>query len=97
MDTTAILHNTEHRPWPLPAEPWIMTQIWNDLLIPLVFVGSPGRRTVMANAYALADPYHLEPGRLLTAAALGSAPLLLLLLGFRRRVTDALALGAVSV
>jgi uncharacterized protein YqjF (DUF2071 family) len=26
------LHHTEHRPWPLPAGPWIMKQIWHDLL-----------------------------------------------------------------
>ncbi len=22
----------EHRPWPLPAQPWVMVQIWHDLL-----------------------------------------------------------------
>ena len=27
-----ILDDVSHRPWPLPAEPWIMTQTWNDLL-----------------------------------------------------------------
>lgn len=30
MDT--ILSTTEHRPWPLPTSPWVMTQRWNDLL-----------------------------------------------------------------
>src|ERR1700728_5221273 len=28
----ATLEKTSHRPWPLPAEPWTMTQRWNDLL-----------------------------------------------------------------
>lgn len=28
----AILSETAHRPWPLPAAPWIMTQTWHDLL-----------------------------------------------------------------
>lgn len=23
---------TEHRPWPLPGKPWIMKQVWHDLL-----------------------------------------------------------------
>jgi uncharacterized protein YqjF (DUF2071 family) len=23
----------EHRPWPLPDEPWILKQSWNDLLL----------------------------------------------------------------
>jgi uncharacterized protein len=27
-----ILEITAHRPWPMPDEPWIMTQTWNDLL-----------------------------------------------------------------
>ena len=27
-----ILEQTAHRPWPMPASPWIMTQTWNDLL-----------------------------------------------------------------
>jgi uncharacterized protein len=28
----SFLGRTEHRPWPLPASPWIMTQSWHDLL-----------------------------------------------------------------
>jgi uncharacterized protein YqjF (DUF2071 family) len=27
-----ILGDTAHRPWPLPAGPWVMTQTWHDLL-----------------------------------------------------------------
>jgi uncharacterized protein YqjF (DUF2071 family) len=27
-----ILHDAAHRPWPLPAGPWVMTQSWHDLL-----------------------------------------------------------------
>jgi uncharacterized protein YqjF (DUF2071 family) len=27
-----IISNTEHRPWSLPAKPWIMKQSWHDLL-----------------------------------------------------------------
>jgi uncharacterized protein YqjF (DUF2071 family) len=29
---SAILERTAHRPWPLPAGPWIMAQSWHDLL-----------------------------------------------------------------
>src|SRR5438105_12771945 len=32
MDSTAILKTVEHRPWPLPDKPWVMTQIWHELL-----------------------------------------------------------------
>ena len=28
----SIVQKTEHRPWPLPDAPWVMTQTWNDLL-----------------------------------------------------------------
>jgi len=28
----SILAATQHRPWPLPCRPWIMTQRWHDLL-----------------------------------------------------------------
>ena len=27
-----IVHEVEHRPWPLPERPWVMTQSWHDLL-----------------------------------------------------------------
>jgi uncharacterized protein YqjF (DUF2071 family) len=27
-----ILDDVAHRPWPMPAAPWIMTQTWHDLL-----------------------------------------------------------------
>jgi hypothetical protein len=29
---TSLLDRTAHRPWPLPAGPWIMAQSWHDLL-----------------------------------------------------------------
>jgi uncharacterized protein len=28
----SLLNDTAHRPWPMPAGPWFMTQSWNDLL-----------------------------------------------------------------
>jgi uncharacterized protein YqjF (DUF2071 family) len=32
MDTAAILRSVEHRSWPVPPGPWVMTQIWHELL-----------------------------------------------------------------
>jgi len=26
------LDSVAHRPWPLPAGPWVMVQVWHDLL-----------------------------------------------------------------
>lgn len=28
----SIVRHTEHRPWPMPATPWLMTQSWHNLL-----------------------------------------------------------------
>ncbi|HEY3885747.1 MAG TPA: DUF2071 domain-containing protein [Vicinamibacterales bacterium] len=28
----AIVVETNHRPWPMPQNAWVMTQTWNDLL-----------------------------------------------------------------
>jgi uncharacterized protein len=28
----SIVESTEHRPWPIPRAPWLMTQSWHDLL-----------------------------------------------------------------
>src|SRR5687768_3312340 len=27
-----VLRETEHRPWPLPSDPWLMAQTWENLL-----------------------------------------------------------------
>ncbi len=32
MDSKAISKTVEHRPWPIPDSPWVMTQIWHELL-----------------------------------------------------------------
>jgi uncharacterized protein len=32
MTPHEILQHQTHRPWPIPATPWIMRQTWNDLL-----------------------------------------------------------------
>jgi uncharacterized protein YqjF (DUF2071 family) len=28
----SVLAQVDHRPWPMPAGPWVMTQVWHDLL-----------------------------------------------------------------
>ncbi|MGH2487473.1 MAG: YqjF family protein [Ktedonobacterales bacterium] len=32
MNARALLNDRAHRPWPLPAGPWVMTQTWSALL-----------------------------------------------------------------
>lgn len=32
MKASEVLSAIEHRPWALPSEPWVMMQVWSDLL-----------------------------------------------------------------
>ena len=32
MNASEVLRAVEHRPWTLPSEPWVMMQVWSDLL-----------------------------------------------------------------
>lgn len=75
---------------------FITLAVWNDLLVPLVFLQSPGQRTIMVNAYALIDPKAVQPTDLFAAALLGVAPLLILFAFFQRRMVEGLSGGAVK-
>lgn len=70
--------------------------IWNDLVVPLVFVQSPDLKTVMVNAYSLIGSHTIDPSVLFPAALLGVAPLLLVFLVLQRQVVDGLTMGAVK-
>jgi ABC-type glycerol-3-phosphate transport system permease component len=73
---------------------FVSLQVWNNLVIPLVFLQDPGKSTVMANAYSFADPHTLQPTQLFPAALLGALPLLLLFLVFQRQVVQGITQGA---
>lgn len=75
---------------------FLTLSVWNDLVIPLVFLPSPGKHTVMVNAYALIGSYTLDPTLLFPAALLGVAPLVLLFLLLQRQVVDGMTMGAVK-
>jgi len=75
---------------------FISLQIWNDLIIPLVFLQDPGKRTVMVNAYAFVNPHTIQPTQLFPAALLGVAPLFVLFMLFQRQVVEGIAAGAVK-
>lgn len=70
--------------------------IWNDLLVPLIFMQGSENRTVMANAFALIDPRKVDPTTLFPAALLGVAPLLIVFLVLQRHIIDGIAAGAVK-
>src|SRR4051812_11540772 len=50
MDVDSILKTTAHRPYPLPAGPWIMQQTWHDLLFAHWPVDAEHVRAVMPPA-----------------------------------------------
>jgi len=73
---------------------WLTLHVWNDLVVPLVFLNDPGKRTVMVNAYAFINPYTVDPTELFPAAILGVLPLVLVFAFMQRRVVAGLTLGA---
>jgi uncharacterized protein YqjF (DUF2071 family) len=48
-----ILDDTAHRPWPMPASPWLMTQTWHDLLFAHWPVDAGMLRRLVPPAFAL--------------------------------------------
>jgi uncharacterized protein YqjF (DUF2071 family) len=43
----------DHRPWPIPAEPWVMTQRWQDILFAHWRVPAPALRRFLPPGLAL--------------------------------------------
>lgn len=75
---------------------FVSLQVWNDLLVPLVFLQDPDKRTVMVNAYSFIDPHTVQPTTLFPAALLGVAPLLLVFVFLQRHVVAGMSAGAVK-
>jgi raffinose/stachyose/melibiose transport system permease protein len=75
---------------------FVAIQVWNDLLIPLVFTQDPDKRTVMVNAYSFIDPHTVQPTTLFPAALLGVFPLLLIFIFLQRHVVAGMSAGAVK-
>lgn len=75
---------------------YLTLHIWNDLVVPLVFLSDPNKRTVMVNAYSFINPYTVDPTELFPAAILGVLPLILIFVFMQGRVVQGLTLGAVK-
>ncbi|NEB04280.1 carbohydrate ABC transporter permease [Streptomyces sp. SID13726] len=75
---------------------FISLQVWNDLVVPLVFLQDPDKRTVMVNAYSFIDPHTVQPTTLFPAALLGVAPLFLIFVFLQRHVVAGMSAGAVK-
>ncbi|WP_461163159.1 carbohydrate ABC transporter permease [Arthrobacter sp. R4-81] len=84
------------RPITATLATFLTLAIWNDLIIPLVFLQNPAFKTVMVNAYSLIGTYSIDPTVLFPAALLGVAPLLVVFMFLQRQVVDGLTMGAVK-
>jgi raffinose/stachyose/melibiose transport system permease protein len=84
------------RPITATLATFLTITVWNDLVVPLVFVQNPALKTVMVNAYSLVGSYSLDPSLLFPAALLGVAPLLIVFVVLQRQVVAGLTMGAVK-
>ncbi|QCP00056.1 carbohydrate ABC transporter permease [Arthrobacter sp. 24S4-2] len=84
------------RPVTATLATFLTLSVWNDLLVPLVFLQDPSLKTVMVNAYSLVGSYTLDPSLLFPAALLGVAPLLIVFAFLQRHVVSGLTMGAVK-
>lgn len=84
------------RPVTATLATFLTLAVWNDLVVPLVFVQDPALKTVMVNAYSLVGSYTLDPSLLFPAALLGVAPLLLVFAFLQRYIVSGLTMGAVK-
>lgn len=73
---------------------YLALHIWNDLVVPLVFLSDPAKRTIMVNAYAYINPYTVDPTELFPAAILGVLPLIIIFAFMQGRVVQGLTMGA---
>ncbi|MFK4851910.1 carbohydrate ABC transporter permease [Microbacterium sp. ZW T6_19] len=84
------------RPVTATLATFLTLSVWNDLIVPLVFVQDPSLKTVMVNAYSLVGSYTLDPSLLFPAALLGVAPLLIVFAFLQRYIVSGLTMGAVK-
>lgn len=82
------------RPITATLATFLTLSIWNDLVLPLVFLQDPNMRTVMVNAYALIGTFTVDPTVLFPAALLGVLPLLVVFIFLQRQVVAGLTMGA---
>jgi ABC-type glycerol-3-phosphate transport system permease component len=73
-----------------------ITAWWNDLLIPLVFIGEESRTTVTAAAATLGSRFNMDYPLVLTGLFLASLPPILAYVVLQRYIRRGLVLGAVK-
>jgi ABC-type glycerol-3-phosphate transport system permease component len=84
--------------WPGIATTCVLTFIycWNEFLFALSFTTSPEQQTVPVAVALLRGRYQVPWGQVLAATVVSSAPVILLVALFQRRIVSGLAAGAVK-
>lgn len=75
---------------------FVSLNIWNDLVVPLVFLTGEDQRTVIVAAYSYVGAYGFSPSELFPAVVLATAPLVVVFLVLQRRIVAGIASGAVK-
>ncbi|HVL70003.1 MAG TPA: carbohydrate ABC transporter permease [Vicinamibacterales bacterium] len=84
--------------WPGIATTAILTFVycWNEFLFALSFTLGPERHTVPVAIALFRGQYQVPWGQILAAAVVATAPVVLLVIAFQRRITRGLTAGAVK-
>lgn len=73
---------------------FIILQVWNDLVLPLVLLSSDEKQTVTLAVYATIGQHSFSPAQLLPTLVLGVIPLFFIFLLLQRYVVAGIAVGA---
>jgi len=73
---------------------FIILQVWNDLILPLVLLSSGSKQTVTLAVYSTIGTHTLSPTQLLPTLVLGVLPLFAVFLALQRYVVAGIAVGA---
>jgi len=68
--------------------------IWNDLLIPMVFLHDEKVKTVMVALSGLQTRYHSEPTFQFTGLLLSVIPILIVFVGFQKQIINGILMGS---
>ena len=73
---------------------FIVLQVWNDLVLPLILLSSNDKQTVTLSIYATIGTHTLSTAQLLPTLVLGVIPLFVVFLILQRQVVAGISVGA---
>ncbi|MCU1585298.1 MAG: araQ 20, partial [Microbacteriaceae bacterium] len=73
---------------------FIILQVWNDLILPLILLSSTDKQTVTLAVYATIGTHTFSTAQLLPTLVLGVIPLFVVFLVLQRHVVAGIAVGA---